>query len=296
VPAHSEEHVLGLIFIGENSEGQYTYNDKVFLQWLVDHCGPTFERIRAYEKIRALFEQARKTASLIGLMNEYHHELKTPWVSLIMYAREEELNISLEDLKALILTQAKRSEETLNTMVKILNNQRKRKLTSINLNQIIKTVQNLFPVRAFKIIKKYSDIPDIMGDEQDLQILFMNLFKNAIESTNKNPISNTVMFKTEWDNENDQIKITLSDKGVGIPKDKLETIWNPATTTSTKQTGSGLGLSVVKRIVDEHHGRIEVNSEVNKGTTFILCFPTKSTDINTENSNKKHKYKTVANT
>ena len=101
----------------------------------------------------------------------------------------------------------------------------------------------------------------------------MNLFKNAIEATNTSPITNTVTFSTSYDMDHEQIIVILSDKGIGISEDKLATIWNPSTSTSSKQKGSGLGLSVVKRIVDEHQGRIEVTSEIDKGTTFTIYFP-----------------------
>jgi signal transduction histidine kinase len=68
------------------------------------------------------------------------------------------------------------------------------------------------------------------------------------------------------------VEVTVSDTGVGINQEALPSIFNPFFTT--KPQGSGLGLSIVYRIMTEHHGEIHVDSEPNKGTTFSVLLPT----------------------
>jgi signal transduction histidine kinase len=72
---------------------------------------------------------------------------------------------------------------------------------------------------------------------------------------------------------NDHVVLNISDKGCGIANDHLSRIFNPFFTT--KPEGTGLGLSIVHKIMEQHGASVDVVSELNSGTTFILRFPTK---------------------
>jgi len=76
--------------------------------------------------------------------------------------------------------------------------------------------------------------------------------------------------------DQDQAKILISDTGVGIPKENLSRIFDPGFTTKGVGVGTGLGLSICYKIIQDHHGKIEVTSEVGKGTTFTLSLPLQS--------------------
>jgi signal transduction histidine kinase len=72
------------------------------------------------------------------------------------------------------------------------------------------------------------------------------------------------------------VEIKVKDSGVGIPRENLERIFEPFYTTKSLDEGTGLGLAVSYRIVREHDGVIEVESEVGKGTTFVVWVPVKT--------------------
>lgn len=99
-----------------------------------------------------------------------------------------------------------------------------------------------------------------------LRAALMHTVRNAIEAT---PPGGTVSIAT-WGDES-EVAITISDTGPGIPADNLERIFEPF--FSTKELRFGIGLPLVRQIVSEHLGRIEVNSAPDKGTTFKLIFP-----------------------
>src|SRR3990172_4411355 len=99
-----------------------------------------------------------------------------------------------------------------------------------------------------------------------LRMALIHLVRNAVEAT---PAGGRVIIKTYGDNE--RVVIEVSDTGPGIPKEELDRIFEPF--FSTKQHRFGMGLSLVKQIVSEHLGEIEVESELGKGTTFKLTFP-----------------------
>lgn len=114
----------------------------------------------------------------------------------------------------------------------------------------------------------------IKGDKLHLTNIFFNLIDNAVKYSNE---KKTLNIKLETINIEGRIKITISDNGIGISKDGQKKIFNKFYRVPTGNVhdvkGFGLGLSYVKRIVDEHKGQITVKSEINKGTDFILIFP-----------------------
>lgn len=113
----------------------------------------------------------------------------------------------------------------------------------------------------------------IMGcDENEIERVILNLLSNAVKySFTKNPI--IVSIKSNTNN----VKISVKDHGVGIPKDHLETVFERLTRVDNNLTrdneGSGIGLTIVKYLVNLHHGKIEVESEVGKGSNFIITLP-----------------------
>jgi signal transduction histidine kinase len=111
------------------------------------------------------------------------------------------------------------------------------------------------------------DEPLMFEFDPDLvKVALSNLLQNAIQASSRNQ---SVDLKAAEVDGN--IKILITDHGAGIQKEHLETIFNPFFTT--KSQGIGLGLPIVSKIVDEHHGRVNVFSEVGQGTTFEIALP-----------------------
>jgi two-component system sensor histidine kinase HydH len=111
------------------------------------------------------------------------------------------------------------------------------------------------------------DEPLMFDFDPDLvKVALSNLLQNAIQASSRNQ---SVDLKAAEVDGN--IKILITDHGAGIQKEHLETIFNPFFTT--KSQGIGLGLPIVSKIVDEHHGRVNVFSEVGQGTTFEIALP-----------------------
>lgn len=118
-----------------------------------------------------------------------------------------------------------------------------------------------------QIIRDFSEkVPKIGIDPALMEQVFINLLSNAAQaSAAEEPVTVTTRLAE------DAVEISVSDRGHGIPPDKIETIFNPFFTT--KQTGVGLGLAIVAKIVDGHGGKMTVDSEPGKGSTFRLRLP-----------------------
>jgi len=114
-----------------------------------------------------------------------------------------------------------------------------------------------------------ANLPFITCDRKQLQQILFNIIRNAGQAIGeKGEISITA--KTINGNK---LKIDIKDTGPGIPQDKLDEIFNPFYTTKDPGKGTGLGLFIVRQLVERNGGRISVQSEVGKGTTFVLTFP-----------------------
>ena len=107
---------------------------------------------------------------------------------------------------------------------------------------------------------------DFYADEVKLRQAIINLLKNAAESSDS---GSPIFLRITADSH--QLYISVADKGCGIPKDELSKIFEPFHTT--KSYGTGLGLPIVKKIIESHHGKLILKSEEGAGTTFLISLP-----------------------
>jgi signal transduction histidine kinase len=112
---------------------------------------------------------------------------------------------------------------------------------------------------------------DVIGDAERLKSCLSNITINALQA-----MPNGGKLSARVRRLDGQVEVTISDTGVGISPESVNKIFEPY--FSTKKSGFGLGLAVTKKIVEEHHGSIEVHSQVNQGTTFTLRFPVAGAD------------------
>jgi len=112
------------------------------------------------------------------------------------------------------------------------------------------------------------NLPEVDHDSDQMHQVLLNLLLNAVQAIEGPGRVEVAVFARE---DSEDAVVTVSDTGRGIPAEHLPNIFRPFYTT--KGDGTGLGLSLAKRIVEEHHGRIEVESKLGKGTTFSVSLP-----------------------
>ena len=136
------------------------------------------------------------------------------------------------------------------------------------LDYSLRLLQHQVSAKMILVQRNCQAAPDtVRGDDAQLQQVFMNLLLNAIEAMGENGVL-TVSTKIT---DGKQLQIEIRDTGVGIARENLARLFEPFFTT--KKNGTGLGLAISKRIALEHHGAIEVRSEIAKGSTFTLSLP-----------------------
>ncbi len=148
------------------------------------------------------------------------------------------------------------------------------------LDHSLRMVQHQLAGKLISLNRSFRAAPDsIKGDDHQLEQAFVNLFLNAVEAmgthgslTVATEIVRTVPAKaTPPETHRPQVRITIADTGIGIPPENMSHLFEPFFTT--KNHGTGLGLPIAQRIVQEHHGDISLHSEPNKGTTFSIVLP-----------------------
>ncbi len=128
--------------------------------------------------------------------------------------------------------------------------------------------------QAAALMTELDDIPAIPADAAGLRQVFMNLLTNALEAIadKTGPASGVVTLSSEYDSMNRHVVMRIMDNGPGIGPDELPQIFQPFW-SSKGQGGTGLGLAVARKIVQEHRGRLEVASTIAEGTTFTIVLP-----------------------
>lgn len=144
-------------------------------------------------------------------------------------------------------------------------------LQSMDINQglesTLNVVNNEIKYKA-RVKTDFGNIPFVRAYPQQLNQVFMNILVNAAQAiVGKGDIS----IKTRTGEG--CVEVAISDNGCGIPRENLSKIFNPFFTTKEVGKGTGIGMHIAHNIVQKHNGTIEVQSEVGKGTTFLLRFP-----------------------
>jgi len=153
---------------------------------------------------------------------------------------------------------------------------------SINLNEILEAVialtQNKMELQGIKLTTHlYPGLLLVRGNASRLEQCLLNLFFNAMEAM---PEGGELSVISELDPTQKQVLVEIRDAGSGIHEQDLDHVFDPFFTTKEAGEGTGLGLSIVYGIVKNHGGDIRVKSEVGKGSSFFLEFPSLSLTSN----------------
>jgi PAS domain S-box-containing protein len=231
---------------------------------------------------RKKVEEALQRAEQMKMVGEWAtglvHEIKNPLAGIKGSVEVLAGDASMEEEDRAIITQAIDEIKRIELLLKSLLNfakPPKPQLTLVDMNDILdKSIA--FALRhpsvvansssAINVFKDFDPkIPKAMADPMQMQQVFLNLLLNAIEAM---PDGGILATKTSYDAKLDSIQITISDTGSGMDKSLVSKVFQPFFTT--KRKGSGLGLSITRRLIEQHGGHIDVESDPGKGTVFDI--------------------------
>ena len=166
---------------------------------------------------------------------------------------------------------------------------------SFDLNDVVKDIQDSLSKQAedtgVEIIDSSFNVEHtkLIGSPLHLKRIYMNIISNAIKYNKPNGKIYLFVEETNFDGHDATIEFTCKDTGIGMSKEFMEHLFEPFAqenqSARTSYNGTGLGMSIVKSIVDKMSGTIEVDSEKDKGSTFIVCIPI---EINRSHALEEH--------
>ncbi|MBS8266610.1 GHKL domain-containing protein [Mesobacillus boroniphilus] len=227
--------------------------------------------IKAITSIHNDLRQQEKLAVIGQMATAIAHEIKNPLSSLKGFTQlQQEKDKGDEQYYPIMLNEIDRINAIVNDLL-ILGKPHTAVKTHKKLVDIIHYVITVIdPHAQRKDIQMKYDVDDstvLLCDENQLKQVFINLIKNAMEAM---PNGGTVTIHSKI--EDGRALISVKDEGCGIPPEKLAKLGEPFYTT--KQNGNGLGLMVTKKIIEEHEGTLNIQSEMEKGTIVTISVPT----------------------
>lgn len=285
VPLHAGSRIIGVLYVGSASANQFQEEDVSMLLGFASQAAIAIENARLFSeagKVEALRELDTLRSQLVSTVS---HELRTPLAGIKAYAT------------ALLRTDVKRSErmqrdylsaidqdcDRLTTLVEESLDMSRIRAGMPGLNRealspaeaIERAVAAIRPVAKRRVITSDvdPDLPPAWADRERIHQVLGNLLSNALNfSRPPSPVTVSATLVEEG------IRFAVTDSGVGVRPDEIERIFEPFYrgdgASSGRTRGTGLGLAICKGIVEAHGGRIWVESEPGKGSTFYFILPT----------------------
>ncbi|MDQ0270696.1 PAS domain-containing sensor histidine kinase [Cytobacillus purgationiresistens] len=256
---------------GEKKTVEYLVNYNLFSDYTLTTFKDITEKLEMEDKLRK-----SDTLNVLGqLAAGIAHEVRNPMTAVKGFIQLLENSMEKEHAMYfnIISTELARIDSIINEFL-FLSKPQAVKYMDNDVIIIMKETVKLLNAQAllnniqFRTYYEYGLQP-ISCESNQLKKVFINIIKNAIEVMPKGGVI-TISVRSA---EHHGIYITIKDEGGGIPENKLDKLGQPFYTT--KERGTGLGLMVSYKIIDEHHGRVHVNSEVAMGTTFEIYLPNK---------------------
>jgi two-component system NtrC family sensor kinase len=285
----SGEHrgVVEVVYVEESpelDEGPFLKEERNLIDAVAREVGTIIKRRETEDdqlRLREQLTRSEKMAALGQLSAGIAHEIRTPLTSIKIFIQslERELNLDVnqkEDFR-IIKKEIDRINENI---IRFLNFARPEDpvFQQVDIGTLVKETLNLLAAKI-KNSGLHLDVslpensPQVGGDPKQLGQVFLNLILNAIEAMPKGgTLTVRSNVKVMPDTHEKYLQLFIQDTGCGISEKDRPYLFDPFFTT--KEGGTGLGLSIVYSIIQKHNGQIDVESEMGKGSSFIISLPT----------------------
>lgn len=220
---------------------------------------------------------------IVELLDTYNAEYPNP-SDLIVNKREEiDIDFVVEDLDKLCGSIKMGTERVREIVISLRNYSRldEAAIKEVNLCDGLDSTLLILGHRlkeGVEVIKHYEPLPEIACSPAQLNQVFTNIIGNAIDAMIEADVKPKQLVLTTCVPDAEHVQVSIKDNGVGMPPDVKAKIFDPFFTTKTVGKGTGLGLGICFKIIEQHQGTLEVISEVGQGTEFVITLP-KSTQI-----------------
>jgi PAS domain S-box-containing protein len=294
VPLRIKENVIGTLQVLDPEVGRFKSTDLMLVESLASSAAIALENARLYEDLQqrmkelreaqAQLVQSAKMAAVGELAAGVAHEINTPLTSVLGYSELLLERLPPDDPSqkkvAAIVRQAGQARDVVGHLLEFSRQTRPHR-EQVSLNRVVRETLMLarqqMKNRRIAIEEEYAiALPPLPLDVPRMKQAFLNLVTNSLQAM---PHGGTLGVRSEW--VGNEVAVQIADTGSGIAADDLPRIFEPFFTTRPVGQGAGLGLSVSLGIIEEHGGRIEVESELGKGSTFTVWLPMRAALVET---------------
>lgn len=289
VPLFSANQVIGVIILESAEEGVLDLLDLDFVSRLAEHASPAIVNARLFQELTRANEARSEFVSIVA------HELKNPMTSmrgytdLLLKGVVGPVNEQQADFLRTIFNNVIRMEtlvSDLNDLTKQQTNNLRLELTAVDLREALaetlRAQQRLIEEKGQTLVVEVpDDLPPVWADFNRLIQIMTNFVSNANKYTGE---GGTIAIRAEvarnvWDSQGapQVVHCTVSDTGIGMSEEDLAQLFVPYFRSedprTREQPGTGLGLAITRGLVEQHGGRVWVESKLDEGTTFHFTIP-----------------------
>ncbi|HUV59494.1 MAG TPA: ATP-binding protein [Desulfatiglandales bacterium] len=242
------------------------------------------EQMKELKQSHALLSRVEKFSFLGNLAARLAHEIKNPMTAIGTFLQMLPQKFNDEEFRTnfykIAMEETSRVNNLITELLDLVNTRESHfeldDLHSLT-DRMIFLISPQCKEKKIDIIHKFdTSIGQVKMDSEKMKEVILNLLSNAVDFTSKEGKIEILTAKSSMSGGRKGIRIEIKDNGIGIPQSMIDKIFDPYFTTKHKSTihnGTGLGLFITHQNIQDHQGTIEVKSEVNKGTTFILTLP-----------------------
>ncbi|NLI14276.1 two-component system sensor histidine kinase NtrB [Pelotomaculum propionicicum] len=230
---------------------------------------------RRLQELESTIVKVEKLAILGQLATEMIHEIRNPLTAVSGYLQllqQHSEGSPKKEYLDIMSAELKRINKLVSDFLQLARpGYCKRAQCSINqlITEVVALVEGEAVIRKLAInLETSEDMPIVNADSGQLKQVFLNITRNAFEAL---PAGGELSLRVSKDRQQDIVRVVIRDTGKGMDKQTLANMFNPFFTT--KDSGAGLGMFISKKIIDNHGGHIEIQSEPARGTTVTVLLP-----------------------
>jgi signal transduction histidine kinase/CheY-like chemotaxis protein len=314
VPIPVGDEIIGVLSVQSTEhENRFDENDMRLLSTIASSVGVALRNAKLFEEVKQAKLEAEAASKVAEKANEaksaflstVSHELRTPLTSVLGFtkiirkrleekifpaidktdAKNEKTIHQISENLSVVIAEGERLTHLINDVLdlaKIEAGKMEWNMEKVSMEEVAERAMaattSLFDQKALVLEKNIQPgLPDISGDRDKLIQVIINLISNAVKFTDKGVVKCSIYRK------NDELVVDITDTGIGIAPEDHAAVFEQfkqvgGDTLTDKPKGTGLGLPICKEIVEHHGGRIWLQSEVGKGSTFSFALPIIKTD------------------
>lgn len=265
-----EDEIVGVIQLLNSKNGSFSEMDEEFLSAISIQCSLALQNAEMLERLL----QTERVQSLGKMTNFLIQDIKKPVLVSKRYAehlQSKELNKDAAQIVEMILEQLTQVADLVQTTSSYSEGKAVLRTSRVSLNETLKEfgerLESFVKSRNSTINNKFDKDLKVQIDSKEFFQCYNHIIKNACDAM---PDGGSIEISTKQESNN--VVISIKDSGLGIPESLLNKLFDPFMTHGKKE-GTGLGLTITKKIVESHSGKISVVSNLGEGATFKITLP-----------------------